>query len=233
MLSGKGNLHGLDLDIQFRRVVELVQRCLVLFSESLIRNHIQNENGLNRRLSRLITNVSANEELPFFAQPESMEEEMRGNSPAVDIGIYLHIDDIARDTPKITIFEGKRLSTRIAKKRQCEYVCGHDKNNGKHVPCGGIERFKLAIHGRSFNRAGMIGYIQDETPAKWQARLNVRIIDLAQKECCPKWSEKECLVPLKTAGKVSTRSSVVYRRDSEIHLTHLWVDLVQNQGPSI
>lgn len=228
MLSGIGNLHGPDSDGQFKCVVELIQGCLLLFAESVLRDHIQNENGLNRKLSRLITNVSANKGFPFFAQPESMEDEARGNSPAADIGIYLHVDDIASDTPKITVFEGKRLNTYLGKKRQCEYVFGHDEN-GQHVPCGGIERFKLAIHGRDFYRAGMIGYLQDETPVVWQARVNVRITDLAQKEYCPKWSEKEWLVPLKTEGRVSTRSSVVCRHDSEIHLTHLWVDLVQSQ----
>jgi hypothetical protein len=189
---------------------------------------IKNENGLNRKLCSFITNLSMSKGLPFYAQSESMEDETRGDSPSTDIGIHLCVDDIAGEAPKITVFEGKRLTTCLGKKRRREYVYGHDIN-GQHVPCGGIERFKMAIHGRDFPRAGMIGYVQDETPVTWQARVNVWITDLTEKECRPKWSEKELLVPLRAEGRVSMSSSVVYRHDREMSLTHLWVDLVKSE----
>jgi hypothetical protein len=95
-----------------------------------------------------------------------MEDETYGSSPAVDIGVYLKMDDTEIDPPMITVFEGKRLTTKLTKKRRREYVIGHEER-GKHIRCGGIERFKLAIHGARLNRAGMIGYIQDGTSDDW------------------------------------------------------------------
>lgn len=226
MLRGIGVLHGLDSNGQFNSVIELVQGCLSQFAESILKKRIRNENGLNRKLSRFITNECALKGLPFFAQPECMEDEECGNSPASDIGIYLFVDDIAYDTPKITVFEGKRLSKSLGAKRSYEYVFGHTEN-GRHIPCGGMERFKLSIHGSNLPRAGMIGYLQDETPIKWQRLLNVKIIDLAsERHYYPRWSDKEVLVLVKDEGRVSTRSSVLYRQSDEIHLTHLWVNLV-------
>jgi hypothetical protein len=224
MLGGTGTLLGPSLNAQFDMVVEFIKTHLPQFKESVLKANISNENGLNSRLSRFITNAAEQKNLNFFADRESMEEETRGNSPASDIGIFLRVEDLGIDPPLITVFEGKRLTTKLPSKRRREYVIGREEG-GKHIPCGGIERFKLAIHGGKLNNAGMIGYIQDGTPDSWREKVNAWICDLCSQPLDPAWSEQEQLAQQKTDGRVIEYSSVVDRVDSELHLTHLWIDL--------
>lgn len=221
MLGGTGTLLGPSLNTQFEMVVEFLKTHLPKFAEFILNANIENENGLNSQLSRFITNAAAQE--IFFAEREIMEDETRGDSPAVDIGIHLKVEDIGIDPPLITVFEGKRLTTKLPNKRCREYVIGHEKG-GKHIHCGGIERFKLAIHGGKLNYAGMIGYLQDGTPDI--GKINVWICDLCSQPFDPAWSEREQLTPGKIDGRVAKYSSIVNRVGSELNLTHLWLNLV-------
>ncbi len=227
MLSGDGALRGPESGAQFNRVVKLVEDCLPLLAVSALKEGIENENGLNRQLSQFITNMSKQTGLPFFSQPESMENETHGGSPAVDIGIHLYVDDVSSKPPKVTVFEGKRLTSKLGKKRRHEYVFGHE-DKGKHIPCGGIERFKKSIHAREFARAGMIGYIQDCSPDHWYKQVNAWVSDLIGQNHNPNWLKTELLSLQQTEEKVSTYTSSVSRNGREIHLTHLWIDLTVN-----
>jgi hypothetical protein len=234
LLSGIGALRGPIPGTQFREVVKLVVKSLSRFADSILEDNIdtekkiENENGMNRKLARFISNVGGNMDLPYIAQPESMEDETLGNSPAVDIGIYLKVNDIARDPPKVTVFEGKRLSSnKLEAKRRREYVCGHEEN-GKHVFCGGIERFKRSIHGRDIKSkcAGMIGYMQDETFDIWFERVNSWICDLTKQEHDPGWVKEETLALLSKEHRIMESYSTVYRHADKLHLTHLWINLL-------
>lgn len=223
MLGGTGTLLGPSQHAQFDMVVEFLKKYLPQFAENVLNTDTLNENGLNSRLSRFITNAASQE--IFFAERERMEDETRGNSPAVDIGIYLKVDDVGIDPPLITGFEGKRLTSKLSSKRRREYVIGHEKD-GKRIQCGGIERYKLAIHGGKLNHAGMIGYLQDGTPDSWEEKVNAWIFELcSQPSDGPAWSEREKLMPQKNNGRVAAYSSIVERNDSSLHLTHLWIDL--------
>lgn len=224
LLSGTGKLIGPPQDAHFFSVMEFLMSHLPQFGETIASTDLQNENALNGRLSRFITNVADDEE--FFADREIMEDETRGDSPATDIGIFLKVPDCSIDPPLITVLEGKRLTTTLGTERRREYVYGHEKH-GRHIPCGGIERFKLSIHGRQCRRhAGMIGYIQEETPEYWQGQINSWISDLSLLNNTPKWSEEECLRPFTTEGRISKSVSVVNRKANSLYLTHLWVNLV-------
>ncbi|MBK5274377.1 MAG: hypothetical protein JJE30_04935 [Desulfuromonadales bacterium] len=226
MLGGAGTLIGPLHNAQFNSVVEVITLSLPLFAESALQENIVNENGLNRRLARFITNVADKQGFPFFAHNESMEDETRGNSPAADIGIHLKIEDIATDPPKITVFEGKRLTSTLGRERRQEYVIGPEKD-GKHISCGGIERFKCSIHGREFTHAGMIGYLQEENPEIWCEKINSWVSDLSIQTFEPAWSEREQLTPPETDGRITKCTSVVNRTKSKLHLTHLWINLIR------
>ena len=228
-LGGTGVLSGPASGAQFDRVVELVGKSLTLLAELALNGGVENENGLNSKLSRFITNMAYQEKLPYFAQRESMEDETRGNSPAPDIGIYLYIKDIAEFPPKVTVFEGKRLTTSLERKRRREYVVGHEEE-GKHICCGGIERFKLSIHARDFDRAGIIGYVQDGSPDSWFEQINAWISELSTGAHDPKWSERERLEALSAKGRLASCTSMVCRRDDQLHLTHLWIVLRRDKG---
>jgi hypothetical protein len=222
VLGGMGLLFGPPKNAQFNKVIEFVKTILPKFTNSVMQEKSKNENALNSKLTRFINNEAEN----FFANRESMKNEARGNSPAADIGIYLKVDaDSGIDPPLITVFEGKRLSTKLPKKRRQEYVIGHEEKK-KHVSCGGIERFKLGIHGGKLKNAGMIGYIQDGTAQNWHEKVNTWICDLCAQPAEPKWSKEEQLALKQENGKVAEYTSTVNRADSKLHLTHLWIDLV-------
>ncbi|MCI5218941.1 MAG: hypothetical protein D3914_07080 [Candidatus Electrothrix sp. LOE2] len=224
MLGGSGMLLGPPQNTHFKKVVEVIKTILPKFADSAMNDGIENEKGLNSRLTRFIINAANQEN--FFAQPESMEDETQGNSPATDIGIYLKVNpDTGIDSPRITVFEGKRLSTQLQKKRRREYVIGREEK-GKHVSCGGIERFKLGKHGGKLNHAGMIGYLQDGTPETWHEKINTWIRELCGQSSEPAWSEQEQLTPTTNNGRVTEYTSAVERSDSKLHLTHLWISLV-------
>ncbi len=226
LLGGIGSLSGPAFGKQFDCIVILFKQSLPKFAKSAIKAGVSNENGLNRKLCRYLQNIAQNKHLPFIIQPESMEDENRGDSPAVDIGVYLSITDANIDPPKITVFEGKRLTVGTKKFRQKEYVIGHDKD-GKYKPCGGIERFKLSLHGRNFSRAGMIGYIQDGTPNSWHNQINAWIDELTRRKHSPTWSIDELLSPVFIEAEVGSCSSIVCRLDDEMQLVHLWIELLK------
>lgn len=229
MLGGTGFLSGPTLGAQFDAVVNLVGKSLILLAESALKAGIENENGLNSKLSRFITNVANQERLPYFAQRESMEDETHGDSAAPDIGIYLYVNDIAQCPPKVTVFEGKRLTTSLGRKRRREYVIGHEEK-GKHICCGGIERFKLAIHARDFERAGMVGYVQDGGPDSWFQRINTWISELSRYPHDPQWSERERLEVLYAKGRIVRCTSMVCRRGNLLRLSHIWIVLRRRKG---
>jgi len=224
MLGGIGTLLGPPQDRHFQMVVKVIKTILPKFADSALNDGVANEDGLNSKLTRFITNAADQEN--FFANRESMEDERRGNSPAVDIGIYLKVNDSGIDPPLITVFEGKRLSTKLPKKRRCEYVIGRDEK-GKHVTCGGIERFKLGKHGRKLNHAGMIGYLQDGTAERWHDKINTWIRELCRQSSEPNWSEQEQLALKKNNGRLAEYTSVIQRTDNELYMTHLWISLVR------
>lgn len=222
MLGGTGTLLGPSPNSLFDMVVEFMKLHLPQFVESIIESAIVNENGLNSRLSRFITKAARND--IFFAHRENMEDETRGDSPATDIGIYLYDDDMGISSPLITVFECKRLTKNIGSKRRREYVIGHEKN-GKQVHCGGIERFKIGIHGSSLNHAGMVGYIQDGHYCQWLKKINLWVSDLCGRQCDPMWSEAEKLKLQRNIGRITECTSIVKRNKNQLYMTHLWIDL--------
>ncbi|RII26927.1 MAG: hypothetical protein CXR30_16005 [Geobacter sp.] len=224
MLSGTGTFSGPTSNTQFNCVVELVVQSLPVFATSVMKEGITNENGLNSQLALFISKKAMQNNLPFIVLHQSMEDLTRGDSPAPDIGIHLFVDDEAEPPPRITVFEGKRLTTQLEAKRRHEYVVGHVKN-GKYIK-GGVERFKHSIHGGRLSYAGMIGYIQDELPDFWWTQINSWISELTSQVAAPRWSHEECLSPLDTSVRVSKSTSIVIRAAEKLHLTHLWINLI-------
>lgn len=228
MLGGSGMLLGPSPRTQLQKVIELVSQSLPVFAASAMEEEIDSENGLNSLLSLFISKKARKNNLPFIALHQSMENLKCSNSPVPDIGIFLDTGDEAIPPRKITVFEGKRLtSTKLPKNRHQEYVIRQEKKkNGRIAHYGGIERFKLAIHGGTLKHAGMIGYLQDETAEIWHERVNSWIRELCKQPSEPAWSEQEQLTPTTNNGRVTEYTSAVERSDSKLHLTHLWISLV-------
>jgi hypothetical protein len=224
MLGGTGTLCGPAPNTQFNCVVELIVDAIPVFAAFAMNECITNEDGLNSQLALFISKRARISDLPFIVLHQSMEDLTRGDSPKPDIGIHLDTDDEAEPPPRITVFEGKRLTTQLDAKRRREYVVGHVKN-GKYIK-GGIERFKWSIHGGKFKNAGMIGYLQDGTPDHWRDQVNGWISELSRQEHDLAWSEKEQLTLHTTVGRVTECSSVVFRKTDALRLAHLWINLI-------
>ena len=124
------------------------------------------------------------------------------------------------------VLEGKRLPPpKNGAGREREYVTGGDAKSG------GIQRFKLGLHGAKHERSVMIGYVQADTPAEWNGRINgwIRELEGALQSDGTKWSSIDRLSGfvenkgkcIATALSKHLRSGDVFSPNISIH--HLWV----------
>lgn len=124
------------------------------------------------------------------------------------------------------VLEGKRLPAPSADRRM-EYVTGGDRIDG------GIQQFKLGLHGAELSVAAMIGYLQDQSPSHWHQVINEWISDLAAghiADVCA-WEARDRLEQLShdPAKGIADCRSVHGRSGSAvgtfIRLRHLWVTM--------
>jgi len=128
----------------------------------------------------------------------------------------------------VLVIECKRLPARSLDYEK-EYVTGTKPNKKS----GGIQRFKLGLHGVKHNLAAMIGYIQDRFECDWHATINGWISELVSNpigDGCI-WTADETL---KAFERDTSRGIYSYRSihsrtgdfvNNEIELHHLWVTM--------
>ena len=134
----------------------------------------------------------------------------------------------------ILVIECKRLPA-PSKNREKEYVTG-----GKERKSGGIQRFKLGLHGADLNLAAIIGYIQSGTGKEWHQNINKWISELAngkiKDDCVWQADERLKLTDEQTSEKISSYKSVHGRTNnhegSTLTIYHLWVSMNQSPAPS-
>lgn len=128
------------------------------------------------------------------------------------------------------VFEGKRLPAPSAH-RKMEYVTSGESKKG------GIQRFKLGLHGADVSVAGMIGYVQEQSCSYWHQLINEWICDLADgsiSDVCP-WKTAEMLGHLEqdAANGIAACESVHDRAGNvvrgSIRLHHLWVGMAAEE----
>jgi hypothetical protein len=127
-----------------------------------------------------------------------------------------------------TVIECKRLPA-PSKDREREYVSG--TNEGSRGATGGIQRFKLGLHGDKVEIAAIVGCIEKETVRHWYAKINQWIIELATEvttDGCI-WSDRDKLQELSCDDKraIATTASIHRRANTgvtkTIKLHHFWV----------
>lgn len=124
--------------------------------------------------------------LPFIFQKEAIQNQPKGHKRNVDIGVFLHYANLA---PFFTI-EAKRLPT-SPKSREKEYIIGSDFKK----PSGGIERYKLNLHGPDLSESALIGFIQSGSMKGWHLKINEWIMLLINNTNNPKleWTKEDML----------------------------------------
>lgn len=128
----------------------------------------------------------------------------------------------------VLVLEGKRLPA-PSSSREKEYVTGP---NPEKIS-GGIQRFKLGLHGAKHNLVAMIGYVQDRSACHWHKKINGWISELVSNpigDGCI-WTADETL---KAFERDTSRGIYSYRSihsrtgdlvNNEIELHHLWVTM--------
>jgi len=119
--------------------------------------------------------------------------------------------------------ECKRLPTPKRNDRdEREYVIN------RRASTGGIQRFKAGNHGADHLLAGMIGYIQEDSPAIWYGRLNTWIKELDD-SMHHGWSIKDqlCINPADAKPDLAIYRSSHVRENGlqDIDICHLWIPM--------
>ena len=96
-------------------------------------------------------------------------------------------------------------------------------------PMGGVQCFKLGLHGGAIAIAGMVGYVQNDTCLHWFAEVN-RWIDELASAAESSWSSKDRLHSFShDPGTRVARSESEHLRVSavspNVRLVHLWVEM--------
>lgn len=195
----------------------------------------RNEKRLAKDLSLELNFAASNEVFHFEA--EDLENE--SGTRTVDWGLYptnrLLVQGCA-SSPKTRLYaiEAKRFRTHETSidGREREYVVGDWEV--KHLACkklqGGIERIKEGHHASGLQKAGMIAFVQHETPPHWHGKVNEWIDDLITNPIPSHkaaWEAQDKLTSQTSPGAGVTEYDSNHSRadGSSIHLTHFWLDL--------
>ena len=201
------------------RLLEFVDETLPVFQLEFKELNSSSEEVLTEHLVKTLA-YHSNGKLPFIFLQEVIQKQEKGQNRKVDIGVFLHYKD---DAPFFA-FEAKRLPT-IPKSREKEYVIGNDSIK----PTGGIERFKLNLHGINLKESGIIGYIQFDTIQEWSYRINGWINELIGSASFPEtlWSNSDLLINTESeTGVIARYKSENERADrSTVILHHYLVDI--------
>jgi len=201
-------------------IIIFVYDCLTKWRNSNNWSNNENEKKLNSDLAKSLTWYArtAEREVNFFS------EELQGKVHTVDI-VACHYDkNIENFRDVITVFECKRLTKAIGRDRTDEYVTGHEKTDG------GIQRFKLEVHGKEHEIVGMIGYIQSGTYLEWLETINNCIVNLCDKpdENGLHWNKSELLNTIEhdeENRKYHGKSIHPRKTKPDITIHHLWVNM--------
>lgn len=191
----------------------------------------ENENAITNRLCKSL-NSRKPSEYPFYFHHQNIEDEKENTS--TDFAVfgtfaYAQENDIEDDdSPSLIKFEAKRLNSKLPKHREKEYVCGEYTGGKCAKNSGGVERFKNGRHGKDVINAGIVGYLQTDSPKHWHQKVNEWIKEQVASPSDSKltWEDKDTLSLDSQTGTFSEYSSLSYRIfGDEIQLKHFWIDI--------
>jgi hypothetical protein len=216
---------GISADAAALKTLDFIQRHLAGWRDDAERPNVERERDLNSQLCKYL-NVAAKKD--DFAMVQFHHEEPQGSQHSADMSANPLDEDWieGRQYTKydpILVLEGKRLPT-PGSGRECEYVA----SRAGEPPRGGMQRFKLSLHGETVSIACMVGYVQKETCDHWFDEINQWIDDLASTDS--NWSSSDRLrsfIP-NTGNRISRCESEHSRTSGvspRVRLTHLWVEM--------
>jgi len=228
---GAGDSHGritsgIDRNTGPRQTLRFIETHLAAWRDDPERVEVEPERELNSQLCKFLNTQARRSD---FSMVQFHHEEYQGRRHAIDLSAGLSEGGVieGRQFTKydpILVVECKRLPTPGSRRRK-EYV----SSESGEKPGGGIQRFKLGLHGREHRIAGMVGYVQKKTCGQWLHEVN-RWIDELSSSPDPIWS---------AGDRLNLRShdpdSRVMRFESEhvreggvsqtVWLIHLWIEM--------
>ncbi|MCK4851510.1 MAG: hypothetical protein KAS86_00195, partial [Candidatus Omnitrophica bacterium] len=203
-----------------------IQQQLPIWRDDTNRSDEQSEDKLNLQLCKFLDS-HARHILPMVRFDH---EEYQTGRRSVDLSaspaksIFFEAKSYTIYDP-VLVIECKRLPAPRSS-REKEYVTGPTTEKIS----GGVQRFKLGLHGAKLNLAAIIGYVQDHSACHWHKKINEWISELVSNpigDGCI-WAANETLEPLeedKERGIANCRS--VHRRTfgNKIELHHLWITM--------
>lgn len=213
-------------DTLILRTVNFVYKQLPAWRDDPDRPYQESENKLNLQLCKFLDSKARTDFPMVRFDHEEYQEERRSVdlsvSPAKSTFIGVELYTIY---DPVIVIEGKRLPA-PSRDRFHEYVTG---KNGKIS--GGIQRFKLGLHGGKLATVAMIAYIQKRSIKEWHEAINEWISQLAidpNKTNCH-WSDNERLDLISedstkyTASYRSSHNRTGSKLSNNIEVYHLWI----------
>ncbi len=227
-----GITSGIQKGTLVSKTIAYIVRQLPAWRDDPNRRDAQSENQLNLQLVKYL-DAHARSEFPMVRFDH---QENQSGRRSVDISVS-PVEPITIDARLHTIYdtilviEGKRLPA-PSLDREKEYVSG-----GKDKVSGGIQRFKLGLHGGDHNIVALVGYVQKCSLSQWHSQINDWIAKFAQgvfEDTCH-WSDGEKLDTFEedslngVAISKSVHSRVGSVKGKRLALHHLWIEMNLNK----
>ncbi|GAA4464231.1 hypothetical protein [Novipirellula rosea] len=215
--------HGPVPDSSVDKTLQFVYAELPIWRDKPHRSEETSEEALNAQLCKHLNAAARRND---FSMAHFHHEERQGNRRRVDLSAQPVVTTVIEgrtyhDDEAFLVMEGKRLPA-DRKSREREYVTGINES-------GGIQRFKLGLHGAQYAKAAIIAYVQNTNSTDWFKAINGWIEDLANSADAT-WTMSDQLRSLQPDPKSRTsRSESVHSRvrgaSPMIILTHLWIEM--------
>jgi len=208
-------------------IINFVYKELPAWRDDTDRPDEQSEDKLNLQLCKFLDSHARND----FPMIRFDHEEYQTDQRRVDMSaspaksIFLEAKPYMIYDP-VLVIECKRLTAPSSSR---EYVTGPTPEKIS----GGIQRFKLGLHGAKHNLAVMIGYLQSHITRYWHLKINSWILELIKTpvgDGCV-WIADETLKPLQAdlSKGISNYRSIHNRIgnivNNEIEIFHLWITM--------
>lgn len=224
--SGRITLGIAQKDTLVRETIFFVSKQLPAWRDDPDRPQEQAEDRLNLQLCKFLDSRARNEfPMVRFDHEEYQPKGRRTDLSASPVNPTIIGAKSYTIYDPITVLECKRLPA-PSPNREKEYVTG-----GKGRTSGGIQRFKLGLHGANVDVAVMIGYVQEQAPRYWHSKINSWIMEVARgiiEDTCV-WSSDEVLGQIEedsftgNASCCSTHTRIMPASKKRILIQHLWV----------
>jgi len=220
---------GIEPNTLLTRTTEFVYRQLPEWRDDPERTEESAEEKLNAQLCKFLNSRARRSlKMAYFFHEERQTATRRVDMSALPVtGTMIGSTYFSHYDPFL-VMEGKRLPAPEAS-REREYL------TGGAVKSGGVQRFRLGLHGAALPRAILIGYVQEGHPREWFDRINGWMDELVAAGAADgeTWSRTEQLRDyLEARARQVVRSKSRHPRQGEvvsleIELDHFWVGMAR------